>query len=157
MKEKFLLILGVFLIVWSFYMFFQQPAPAKYLKVSTSQVDKFSLQIGGKTIPVEIADTDAKRIQGLSGRESLPIGTGLLFIFEKSAIQSFWMKDMLFPLDIIWVDENWTVIGIERSVKPDSYPAIFYSNGLAKYVLELNSGEASSLGIDIGSRLYLTP
>lgn len=142
-------------MTWSFYMFLQQPAPAKYQKPSTWQVDGSVLKVGNRSIPIELADTDAERVQGLSGRESLQHGSGLLFLFEKMGIQGFWMKDMKFAIDIVWIDENWTVIGIERAVEPDSYPTVFYSNGPVKYVLELNSGEAAALGIDIGLKLSL--
>lgn len=147
-KNGFFLITGIAIVVWSFYVFLQQPAPAKYQPQTV-------IRVGEATIPVEVADTDAERIQGLSGRDSLQHGSGLLFIFEKESIQGFWMKDMHFAIDIVWIDENWAVIGIERSVEPDSYPTVFYSSGPAKYVLELNSGEATTLGIDIGSKLFL--
>ncbi|MEK7135325.1 MAG: DUF192 domain-containing protein [Patescibacteria group bacterium] len=154
-KNIFFLIIGLVIVAWSFYMFLQQPAPAKYQRPSTWRVDGSVLKVGDRSIPVELADTDTERIQGLSGRASLEHGSGLLFLFEKGSVQGFWMKDMKFSIDIVWIDENWTVIGIERSVEPDSYPTVFYSNGPAKYVLELNAGDAATLGIDIASKLSL--
>ncbi len=150
LKNTFFLIIGLAIIIWSFYMVLQQP-------VSTWQVDTPVLRVGDKSIAVEIADTDTKRVQGLSGRASLQNDTGLLFIFEKAEDQGFWMKDMLFDIDIVWIDENWTVIGIEKGVSPNSYPRVYSSKVPVKYVLELNSDNSSTLGIDIGSKLFLDP
>src|SRR4030042_2564613 len=63
-------------------------------------------QINGQKIFVEIADTPEKRSQGLSGRDNLSQNQGMLFIFNQPAIPSFWMKDMNFPLDFIWINNN---------------------------------------------------
>lgn len=147
-KDVLFLILGISLVVWSFYAFLNKPAQEQYQSEAT-------LKIGEKLIKVGIADSDEERVRGLSGRASLETGRGLLFIFQEAAEQGFWMKDMRFPIDIIWIDEHWRVSGIEASVSPASYPEIFYSETPVRYVLELNSGEASRLGIDIGSKLYL--
>ena len=65
---------------------------------------------------------------------------GMLFVFDEQAIQSFWMKDMQFPLDILWIDENKTVVGIERNVSPDTFPQTFSSSQPVVYVLEVNAG-----------------
>ena len=114
-----------------------------------------ALKVGEKLIPVELADSPLERTQGLSGRERLEEGTGLLFIFETSGNYGFWMKDMNFPIDIIWIDENWRVVSVAREVKPETYPMVIYPDGPSKYVLELNSGEALRLGIDTGLEVSL--
>lgn len=162
LKNTFFLILGLAIVGWSFYAFLQKPVPEKYQsQVSTwlpelthfpSGVD--TLRIGEEVIQIEIADTDEKRARGLSGRAHLESGRGMLFIFDKLAIYSFWMKDMNFPIDIVWLASDWTVVGVERLVNPDTYPKVFYPPGAIKYVLELNSGEASRRGIDTGSMVY---
>jgi uncharacterized protein len=144
LKKYFFLTFGVALVVWSFCAFLNSPAPAHYQ-------DSQKIFIGGIQVPIEVADTDAERSQGLSGRESLKEGSGLLFIFDMSGTYGFWMRDMRFPIDIVWINENWEVIGVERSVSPDTFPRTFYPPSPAKYVLELNSGEAAKLGIDAGS------
>jgi len=147
MKDKILLLLGIALVVWSFYMVLGQPAPESYQNYSL-------LKIGDNTIQVELADTNEKRSHGLSGRDPLSQDTGLLFIFENIGIYGFWMKDMKFSIDIVWIDEMWQVIGVERDVSPNTYPKTFYPNRAVKYVLEINSGEASRLGIDIGQQVF---
>lgn len=157
MKNTFFLILGILIIGGSFYLFLQKPAPAHYQKKADSLqlIANSFIQIGDQTISVEIADTDEERMRGLSGRESLASGHGLLFIFETPAKYGFWMKDMKFPIDIIWIGSDWKVVGIQSMVNPDTYPEVFYPPVSVKYILEINSGEASRLGIDTGTRVYL--
>src|SRR3989344_8005153 len=92
------------------------------LVVITAVFSKPSIQtvnLKGEKIVVEVADTVAKQIQGLSGRASMKNNEGMLFVFKEEAIQSFWMKDMQFSLDILWIDENKIIVGIERNVSPD--------------------------------------
>ena len=138
MKDSFFLITGIFLIAWSFYVFLQKPV---------NRVNQ--LIIGGKNIVVEIADTDATRAQGLSGRPSLETSHGLMFIFDKPGIYGFWMKDMYFPIDIIWIGKDGKVAGIERSINPDTYPRVFYPPMSIRSVLEVNVNS----GIDIGDKV----
>src|SRR3989344_4303524 len=76
-------------------------------------------------IPVYLADTEEKRIKGLGGLNSIPRDYGMFFIFDTSNFLSIWMKDMLFPIDIIWIDENFTIVHLEKNISPDTYPKIF--------------------------------
>jgi uncharacterized membrane protein (UPF0127 family) len=87
---------------------------------------------------VWIANTNDRRILGLSNTECLPKGTGLLFEFEKSEIQFFWMKDMKYPVDIIWLDDQKKEVGRAKNVLPESYPNTVNSSVPVKYVLEIN-------------------
>lgn len=87
---------------------------------------------------VWIANTNDRRILGLSNTECLPKGTGLLFEFEKPEIQFFWMKDMKYSLDIIWLDDNKKEVGRAKNVLPESYPNTVNSSVPVKYVLEIN-------------------
>lgn len=102
---------------------------------------------------LEVVDTDETRSRGLSNRSSLPLGQGMLFVYDNPAIHCFWMKDMQFPLDMIWVNADRTVVHIERSVAPNTYPKSFCPGDAAQYVIELNAGQAAELGIRIGNRL----
>ncbi len=83
----------------------------------------------------------------------MPREFGMLFIFPELGRQSFWMKDMLFPIDIIWVDADKKVVGIASDVLPETYPETFAPPSEIKYVLELNSGGAASYGIATGTQL----
>lgn len=99
---------------------------------------------------VDVADTEEERVQGLSGREQLAPTEGLLFVFEEDDYHGFWMKDMLFPIDIIWIDSNFMVVDIERSVRPDSFPQVFEPETPARFVIETNADFTDSFAIEVG-------
>jgi hypothetical protein len=98
------------------------------------------LTLGDTTLKVAVADTEDKRVRGLSGQPSLPKGSGLLFSFPDSQTHGIWMKDMHFPIDIIWFDENFTIVDIQASAHPDSYPKVFTPQVNARYILETQAG-----------------
>lgn len=106
-------------------------------------------------ISVSIADTEAEREQGLSGTPSLPMHTGKFFIFESSGPEGFWMKDMRYPLDLVWIDSALHVVGVTARVDPSTYPTVFYAPSDVQYVLEVNAGDAEVLGITDGLKFTL--
>jgi uncharacterized protein len=142
LKNSFFLILGLAIIFGSLFLFFNP--------TFTSELRTTSVEIGGISINVEIAETPEARAHGLSGRTSLPDNTGMLFIFDESEKHGFWMKDMHFAIDIVWIDDNREVIGVEKEVVPETFPQIFYPSLPIKYVLELPSGFIENHLIDIG-------
>ena len=113
------------------------------------------VRIGETTFTVEVAEKLEARTRGLSGRASLPPGGGMLFIFEDTRIHTFWMKDMMFPLDLVWIGEQCTVENITPNVPPpapeqaDSDLPRFRSPQPVRYVLEINAGEAAA-NIQVG-------
>ena len=104
---------------------------------------------------VEIVQNDAERMKGLQFRKSLSPNHGMLFIFPESKPHSFWMKDTLISLDMIWMDDTRRVVHIEHNVPPcQQDPCSGYSPQQdAMYVLEINAGEAQALGLKNGDRL----
>lgn len=96
--------------------------------------------IGGTPISVEIADTDFLRERGLSGRESLGPEEGMLFVFPTEGLYQFWMKDMRFSIDIVWLDAEYRIADVHQRVNPETYPEIFTPKVKAQYVLELPAG-----------------
>jgi uncharacterized membrane protein (UPF0127 family) len=112
--------------------------------------------IGATTWPVELAITPAERSQGLSGRETLPEGTGMLFIFEGDQHLTFWMPDMNFPLDMVWIDSACDVVDATRDApvpEPGQSPADlprFSPSEPARFVLEINAGEFEGAGLAAG-------
>lgn len=100
-----------------------------------------TLEFLGYEISIEVADNPASRAQGLSGRESMPAGTGLLFIFDTPDQYGFWMKDMNFPIDILWFDAERKLVDVTHNLSPDTFPQTFYPQSPAMYVLETNVGE----------------
>ena len=99
-----------------------------------------TIQIGDTRVKVEVADTDIKREKGLSGRESLAENEGMLFVFKEPGTYGFWMKDMNFAIDILWIDKDKRVVEIMQNVAPDTFPETFYPKEPIQYVLETNAG-----------------
>jgi len=117
------------------------------------QTTKESILINDKRVFVEIADEAKEQILGLSGRERLDDDAGLLFIFDPVQSPGFWMKDMKFPIDIIWIGADGTILGIEKSIAPETYPKNFFPPSPIKYVLEINSGWSEENNIKLGDKL----
>lgn len=110
----------------------------------------------GPIISILVADTDQQREQGLSGHAPLSDREGMLFFFDTPGRPAFWMKDMLFSLDIIWISSDWRVVDISPNLSPDTYPASFAPKADIKYVLEVPAGFAQRHGIAIGQRVTLS-
>jgi uncharacterized membrane protein (UPF0127 family) len=107
----------------------------------------------GTTYSVEVVTTLNSRAKGLSGRQSLAPGWGMLFVFDSLAPQAMWMKGMLFPLDIVWLDEQMSVVNLYRSCPPckEGDDCMNYSSGSrVLYGLELPAGAAAADGLRIG-------
>lgn len=112
--------------------------------------------IGDTKVRVDVAATPETRTQGLSGRRSLAEGEGLFFIFEQEGNWGFWMKGMLFPIDIIWTATDGTIITVTPNVTPETYPQAFYpTTPKARYVLEVPAGFAERHGIAEGGKLVV--
>ena len=112
----------------------------------------------GVTFTVELAITPEERARGLMGRGRLDDTQGMLFIYQTDATPAFWMRGMLIPLDIVWIDADGMVAGIERDVPPAPStidPPLYYPPRPIRYVLEINAGRAGEVGIVAGSRATL--
>ena len=103
---------------------------------------------------VEIADTQEKRVEGLMHRESMASSWGMLFVFDAEENHSFWMKNTIIPLDIIWIDATGAVVHIEENTAPYSLQSLQPEHP-AKYVLELNAGEVQLSQIRLGDQVSL--
>lgn len=104
---------------------------------------------------VEIADDSSERSRGLMDRESLDSDKGMLFIFDQESKHSFWMKNTLISLDMIWISSNKQVVYIEKNVQPcqaDPCPS-YGPDKEAKYVLEINAGQSDQANIQINDKL----
>lgn len=110
---------------------------------------------GGVSLTLEYATTRAAREQGLSGRPAVPDGYGMLFVFKESGTYGFWMKDMLVPIDIFWLDAQGQVISITTDLATSTYPNVFYPVAPARYVLETAAGFARANGVATGTQLML--
>jgi uncharacterized membrane protein (UPF0127 family) len=102
---------------------------------------------------VEVAQTDASRAKGLSGRPCITDDVALLFVFNESDLHGFWMKDMNFDIDIIWLDTEKKIIDVWKNASPRSYPEIRKPVSPAKYVLEVKAGTFEALSLNNGLQL----
>jgi hypothetical protein len=104
---------------------------------------------------VEVADSEEERRRGLMFREKLDEEEGMLFIFEKEGNYPFWMKNMNFPLDIVWISKEREVVFIKKDFLPceNKNCKIITPKEKAKYVLELNSGTVDCFSIQEGEKV----
>lgn len=125
------------------------PLPTKTLTIDKPQKDI--------VFTVEIADTDETKKKGLMARLFLQENHGMFFVFDQEAPLSFWMKNMKFSLDLIFLDKDMRIVDIIPYVPPCRVdPCLNYkSKAPAQYVLEIDSGKSDVLGIAIGDRAYL--
>jgi len=109
---------------------------------------------GSRCFAVKIAATPQERGLGLMFREKLESFEGMLFIFEKDGSYSFWMKNTLIPLDMIWLNGDREIVFIKENAAPcpgDPCPSIFPGKE-ARYVLEINAGISQKIGLKEGDR-----
>lgn len=109
-------------------------------------------------IVAEVANTKSARELGLTGRQELKDGEAMLFAFDTPGRYGFWIKDMNFAVDIVWVNNNGVVVEIERNVVPtdDPNPKIYMNTASASYVIEMKAGEAAKQGLFLGSKVTLS-
>jgi len=118
------------------------------------------VKIGGQMIKVELATTEETQKRGLSGRTMMKDGEGMLFIFSKPGKYFFWMKEMNFPIDMIWlapsdvgIDKNFKVIYIKKDADPSSYPESFGPDVDNQYVLEVSADFSEKNNLKEGDRV----
>jgi uncharacterized membrane protein (UPF0127 family) len=108
------------------------------------------------TIQAEVASTDGQRQMGLMFRESMGDDEGMLFLFPTERRNAFWMHNTLIPLDMLFIDSEWKVVGIVENARPltDDSRSV---NKMSQYVLELNAGAAARHGLGEGTEVRFTP
>lgn len=146
--QRFFIILIVFAVLIVAYIYFTDSESIKIPGISRGQpLITFNNKV---PLRVDVVDTAEGRAQGLSGRERLGPTEGLLFVFPENDYHGFWMKDMLFPIDIIWIDNNFIIVDIERSVRPDTFPRVFEPKVPARFVIETSANFTDSFSIEVG-------
>lgn len=112
--------------------------------------------VNGTKINLLLAKSEQDRIKGLSGRKGLDTNQGMLFVWDKKGIYPFWMKGMLFPIDIIYIDDNSVVYIVKNAPAPAGQAqvlTIYKPDTEANYVLEVNAGTTDKLNIKKGSKI----
>jgi uncharacterized membrane protein (UPF0127 family) len=110
------------------------------------------INLNGHIINVEVANTQAEREVGLGNREDLCKNCGMLFVFEKLDKYSFWMKDMKFDIDIIWINND-RIIDISKNVLHNTPTHIIMPNIAVNRVLELNAGSVDKFDLEVGQKI----
>lgn len=114
-----------------------------------------TLTAGTTTIAVFLAETPDATVRGLSGLPALDPKMGMFFLFDRADYHAFWMPDMRFPIDIVWIGEDWRIVDITPLVAPETYPELFRPKAPARYVLEINAGKALEWGLLVGDAVSL--
>ncbi len=114
-----------------------------------------SISSAAVPLQIEIADTLDKQERGLSGRSPIPDNYGMLFVFAKNDRYGFWMKDMIEPIDIIWLADDGAILKVDASVATSTYPTPFYPPLPVKYVLETRAGYAGEHAWNTGTVVSL--
>jgi uncharacterized membrane protein (UPF0127 family) len=148
MKKHSILISIIIVCVALLGLYFLTENGSKEENISKDKGE--AMLVGDKKIKVEIADTEEERTLGLSGRNSLCAGCGMLFSFAQRGKYSFWMKDMNFDLDMLWIDGS-RVIQIDKNIPhAGGTSEIRFPQAPVDKVLEINAGKSDDLGIRIG-------
>lgn len=121
-----------------------------------NQSENPTVAIDDVVVTVEVADTPSARTTGLSEHSSLGESEGMWFIFDEPGQRYFHMKDMDFPIDIIWLDEDRQIVDITHEISPETYPDRFTSETPAQYVLEVNAGFARENDISAGDQAVVS-
>jgi len=163
MKQIFLPILGTFCFILIVGFLFSNPG--KFTQTNNFSVNNQVgnvITVNGTKINIFLAQTPEQRSEGLSKTESLKENEGMLFVFDKKDTKpSFWMKNMLFPIDIIWINDK-KVIQIDTNVPvppkdtPDNKLETYSPTTEIDYVLEVNAGFCKDNNIKLGSKVDLS-
>ncbi|QBG93078.1 DUF192 domain-containing protein [Xanthomonas oryzae] len=118
------------------------------------------VELAGTRYKVELAQNDADRAKGLMFRDAMDEDRGMLFIHERQEPMAYWMKNTKIALDILYFDQQRRLVSQQRDVPPcsagDACPP-YPSRQPARYVLELNAGQAAKLGLKDGATLTFSP
>lgn len=149
---RYLYLVLVFAVLIGAFTFYKGFSKIEYKKARVS--------LSGHSFLVDVADDTLTKARGLGGRESLAADEGMLFVFGRPTVRSFWMQDMLIPIDIIWISGG-EVIGFEEEVQPEpgtpvSKMARYRSPGLVDYVLEIRSGGVRAAGVKEGDKVNVS-
>jgi len=154
-KQLFLPLIGVALFIILVGTFVNNPQKFGFIFPSPTPIFE-EVKIGERTVKVTLADTPDKRTKGLSGTTLLAEDNGMLFVFEsKDTFPSFWMKDMLIPIDIIWINDG-KIAKIDKNIPspvagtPDSSLKLYRPDKPIDYVLEVNAGFSDKNDLKVG-------
>lgn len=157
MKYALVILVGVIIVFAGALIFagrnMNSTVPVENQEASLSRA---IVNVGGKHLIASVANTPISRTRGLSNVKSIGPNEGKLFVFDKEDYHDFWMKDMKFSIDIIFINSLGTVVDIFENVSPDTFPNTFRPKYPALKVLEVNAGWASQNKIKVGDTVIWT-
>ena len=130
------------------------------LKVIAWVAPSHTMVIRGTKIVTEIVRTEAARSRGLGGRIVLPSNHGMVFLFTEKQVANFWMKDMVIPIDIVWIDDG-RIVGITENIAAPAFDTLesalprFISPAPVSAVLEVNAGSVQQFGWAVGDAVTM--
>lgn len=153
-----IIVVSIVLAAVGFTVYRFWPKKNEEVKVESPKIEYSQIKIGSAEIKAEVVDNESTRMKGLSGREGLAGGEGMLFVFEKSDIYPFWMKDMKFAIDIIWIKDNRIVDIVESAEPPSTAQKIMNYTPRAEsdLVLETNAGFCEENNVKIGDEVQVS-
>ena len=149
-------IIGILFLSFLILPTFQKEVNKNVVAHTPSLEDDVVLAFPQGKINAQIADTPNTRELGLSYRASIGDDEGMIFVFDKPDNYGFWMKDMKFPIDMVWFSEGGQIVYMEENLSPKTYPKVFMNKPKAKYVLELNANLAKKYGLYLGTKVDLS-
>ncbi len=149
--KKIILVILCFFLIYISYSFFEAFKPNTTIPSLQKYLTR-TAKLGTQTYTLYIADSPKLQEQGLSNVKNMPSSAGMLFVFSKPNKYYFWMKDMKFPLDFVFIRNN-VVIDTLENIDPNSYPKAFTAISPFDSVLELNNGEILKSNVIIGDTL----
>ncbi len=148
-RESIILVIGLFVIGAGLYSYFSTSTEAALLRAAF-----VNGSVQTATLKLKVVESEVDRRKGLMYERQMPLDRGMLFVFKTDAVQSFWMKDTLIPLDMIFLDKDMKVVGMLENVPVlNTEPRRVESP--SRYVLEVNGGVGSKLGVKTGSVLKI--
>ena len=116
-----------------------------------------TFKIGEGIFHVRLAKSETERARGLSGVARLEHNEGMLFVFPTNGFHGIWMKDIRFPIDILWLAGDGRIIDARENISPSSFPEIFSPAEPARFVVELPSGAISTWKVKVGEQGVMSP
>lgn len=162
MKKDLAVVFGLFFVVIVLLIFARGYTSIGQFGLGSSSTSSAqpageSVIVKSKTLSIEakVADSASERKRGLANQESLPLGEGMLFVFQNEGTYGIWMKDMKFAIDIVWLDRNKKIVDIAKNIPPEPEKkedelTIYKPQSAALYVLEVNAGLTSLHAILVG-------
>lgn len=147
--------MGILILAGIWFFGRQEPAGEQIEHEQPQVQTQSTVTLNGYELGIEIVRTSEDQARGLSGRGSLRENTGMFFVYEEPLIPSFWMKDMNFPIDIIWVGNDKRIVDISENIAPETFPQLFRPRAPVQYVLEVNAGWAKTHTVSVGNEIVL--